>query len=82
MFEVVDPAIHQMIEASNSLLKRYRTGLLGDDFDFLFESFPAFLSDAQAVFALVSLFVRRHKTVSQQYKFGGSANTRFLLIDF
>ena len=64
MFEVVDPAIHQVIEASNSLNQRYRAGLLRDDFDFLFKSFPAFLGDAQAVFAFVPLFVAGHKSVS------------------
>ena len=64
MFEVVHPAIHQVIEASNSLHQWYRAGLLRDHFDFLFESFPAFLGDAQAVFAFVSLFVAGHKAVS------------------
>ena len=64
MFEVVDPAIHQVIEASNSLDQWYRAGLLGNDFDFLFESFPAFLGDAQAVLAFVPFLVAGHESVS------------------
>ena len=64
MLEIVDPAIHHLIEASNSLRKWDRTGLLRNDLDFLFESFPAFLGDAQAILTFVTFLVTGHKSVS------------------
>lgn len=56
--EIVEPSPGNFFELLNALIETHRRGLPGDDFQLLFQVFPAFVACNQLGFPFLSLLIR------------------------